>query len=228
MTMINSNSASYPVAQPQPQQPPVSQPAFKGSDDDKLAEAIENANKTSSTAANAALITSCATLLPLSVLAYRTHNLSKVAEAFQKDAKPALEKLQSAAGKVEGLADSAKPIVEDVHGITSIARKGAENIGNVVEEVTKTIKSEEFKGLLTELKNKVAEVDMKGMNETMKAEISESIAKLSDAASGKIAEVNPEVIENAIAKISEIDTKGLSDSAIALLERLKNIKVTIG
>lgn len=233
--MLNVNSA-YP-SQPQlralgnNEKTPIEKtttPAFKGCEDNCVSQAIENNTKTANKAANAALITSCATLLPLSVLAYKTHNLSKVAEAFQKDAKPVMEKIGSAAGKVEGLADSAKPIVEDIHGITSGARKSVENISNAVVEATKVIKSEELKGVLNEIQGKIAKIDETEINNTVKSEIKEAFGILTGTLNGKLNEVDPKVIEGAIAKISELNVKGLSDSAIGFIDKLKNLSITIG
>ncbi len=206
--MMSINSIPQVQQIPQQTQPVATAPAFKG-DDSKLAKAIEENTAASNTTAKAALITSCATLLPLSVLAYKTHNLGKVAEAFQNDAKPILEKVGKAANGVESVANGAKVVVKNLQEASGAAKDIVVEVKNAVGETTAVIKSEELKGLINELTGKIHDVNL-----------AQELSKIGDSISGKINEIDPKVLNDFIAKLSEFDVKGLSDNALGVLNKL--------
>lgn len=156
-------------------------------------------------------------MLPLSVLAWKTHNLSKTAEVFTKDAKPVLENVGKAAKGVEEVANGVKPVVNDLQSASAATKETAIGLRDAVNETTAVIKSEELKGLINELTSKTKNINL-----------GNEVSKICDSVCGKIGEVDPIAIKNLLNKVNELDVKVLSDNAIEILKKIQNFKISIG
>ena len=90
-----------------------------------------------------------------------------------------------------------------------------------IQKFTNLAFSEEWNKLLSEVKNKVADIDGKAVTEELK----NSIKELTDATTKKIGETSPETINNLVktieSKIEALNVQGLSDDAIRLLADLR-------
>lgn len=171
----------------------------------EIKEAVDNNSKVAKNCATAALVTSCATLIPLSVLAVKTGKISRVAEKLQQGVQPVL--------------DNAQKITGDIAGATGAIRGTAEGIKGKTEEVLGLIKSDEMKGFIETLKSKVNELDGKGISDELKV----SIAKLSDAAKAKVDEVNPETVNELIISLrNQVDNLNIPELKAQFGQMMEN------
>lgn len=198
---------------------PVRAKSVNSPQNNSIEKAIENNNKTTKLCAYVALGTSCATLLPLSILAIKTGKISKVAENFEKSAKPIMDDLGKASTTIKYAAIGAS---EDLKAISGLAK-------NKTSEIFDLLKSDDMKNLLQELQTKVKDVDTKPIVES----ITNSINELKNTLNGKLNDVNSEKVNELISslkcKIDSInvgelsaDTKKLFNS---LIEKFRNVEV---
>lgn len=174
----------------------------------EIKEAVDNNSKVAKNCAVAALATSCATLIPLSVLAVKTGKISKVAEKMQQGVQPVLDNVQR--------------ITSDLSGATGAIKGATESVKLKTEEVLGLIKSEEMKGFIETLKSKVHEIDGKAVGGELKA----SIAALSDAAKAKVGEVDAESINNLLVSLkNQVDNLNIPELKTQFGQMLENSKL---
>lgn len=218
MTSINSSNNFYAQpafkAAPEPQ---TANTSFRG-ETAQVASAINDNSKACKAAATASIVTSCATLIPLSILAAKTHKVSKVAEALEQNSRPVLE--------------GARHVVENFGAATESMKKVAANYEKKAGELMDLFNSEEMAKAINELKGKLHEADSQKIVEA----IEKSINSFSEAVNNKVGEVKPEAIENFLRTIEEkvgaIETGAISDGAKEVLSELKgkiqSVKFSIG
>lgn len=152
-----------------------------------LAKVVEENNKTAKTCAYAALGTSCATLIPLSVLAFKTGKISKVAKDIGEGVKPILDNAQA------------------------VSNKAKEELIKTIETLSSVLNEKELKRVLDSIKNKVDSTDLNKLVDSFAS----STEKLTDKLGEKIDKVNVDEINNVITnfakKLNEIDTSKLSE-----------------
>lgn len=182
---------------------------------DNLQKVIEDNNKTTKLCSGVALLTSCATLLPLSILAVKTGKISKVVENFGTSIKPIVKDLSEAS--------------HTINNLTTEAGNGMNTIIGKARDVLDLAKTDEVKNLLNELSIKVKETDTKPIVES----VSRSIDELSGTLNGKLGEIDTARINELVGglkeKIDLINVDDLSAEARnalnALVEKIKGTEI---
>ena len=216
ISSVSTNNVTVPVTTAEAN-------AKKQAADDRTLKVIEKNSNTAKSCATAAVAASVATLIPLSILAHQTGRMSKIAKELADEAKPILR-------DTKPLLEGAKPVVDNLKDITGSAKGIVQHVEKTFKEVAETLKSDEWAAVLTELKRKIKDVDSNAITE----QLTKSIDDLTQAATGKINEVNPETINELITTVTrqldDINAKGLSDDASRLIneltEKIKNLRIT--
>lgn len=177
---------------------------------DKTIKAIEENSKTAKMCAAVAIGTSCATLLPLSVLAIKTGKISKAVEGLRNDAKPVI--------------DGVKNITDNVETASGALKETTSNLGNKAKEIIELVKSDDMKNFISQLETKVKELNLTGAGD----ELRNSIKTISEAAKNKLGDINLEDAANAFIAnlgtyVEKMNIPELSQKFKTLIDKFGNI-----
>ena len=178
-----------------------------GPQNEQLTKAREHNNSTAKTCAYVALGTSIATLLPLSLLAIKTGKISKAADAVQKGVNGVIS---------EGIT----PVLDSVKKMTVDPQKMLDAMTKSLEEFSGFLKTEECKGILAQIKGKIADVDGKAIGEMISEHVQQIGAILKSRAENANLEPVNELIANISAKLDGVDISGLSKEGAAIFRNM--------
>ena len=147
---------------------------------------------------------SCATLIPLSILAIKTGKISKIANE---------------------IGDGVKPILNNSQEVSNKAK--AELI-SIIEKFAKMFDEKKLQGFLDSVKNKIDAVDLNKLIDLLTSSTENLAGKLGE----KIDKVNMDEINNIITnfskKLNEIDTSKLSeDTSVAINKFISTLQTKL-
>lgn len=149
MTSINSISPAYTANVMREDEPKPGNPNFRG-DNNEMVEVVNNNSKSANTVATAALVTSIATLIPVTLLAIKTHQLNNTAKTFTEKTGPILDNIKPLLEKTNGVASDVKSVtgrVKDaVTGVTDVVTDISGKVKGFIDDIVNCIKNMLGKG----------------------------------------------------------------------------------
>lgn len=134
--------------------PVSSKAAPEETKNDRLAQAIEKNNDTTRILSYVALGTSVATLLPLSVLAVKSHQMGKVVDDLGKKAEPILDNLKGSSDAVKSVADQFKGKAEELLNLANF-----DELRNLINTVVKKVKDADVQTVLNQINKSIESVE---------------------------------------------------------------------